>query len=596
MMLEVFNEKREKVAYLENAHQIVEDLKINSIHFLNFSLPKNDPKNAFTKMFHYVKTDNGLYRILKVTENEDTFEYEAEHVIATLLDNVIFGTVTYGNLGIYTEDVIKYVLNKQKIKNWVFDRCDFSRQFEYCWENENLAGALFSIPKPLQEDYIWVFNTEVYPWRLQLRKLPLDDTVFHITPKKNQITLKATSNPRDICTRIYPLGYGEGVNQLTIKSINNDIPYLQAEKQYIDKYGLQERVWVDRRYENVESLRDAAQVMLDKLKEPVQEYDLDFALFENDRIKIGDKVKFNGRSDTIIGIQYTYDDITQSKVTIANDTTSIAGTVADLADRQRIEMTYSQGATQLYAQSLQVNADARHGATINFYIPSEMRVVNKVLAKIKLEPFRAYSKATKGGGQYGDSTKAGDININAPSTEDGGYQTATLPVAAYINAYNCRDYKILPQDLNRGHNHGIEPNTYIQLYDGQGKPYERAQFLESGDHVHLLTLKNHKHSINLKIEPHKHEFKIPEHSHEIEAGIYEFGSPKHFEVKVNGKSKGYINETSWEYDVTDYLLDKKKRIPRGSWHSIEIVPNELAYITIDLFFQGFVQSRGDYTV
>ena len=49
--------------------------------------------------------------------------------------------------------------------------------------------------------------------------------------------------------------------------------------------------------------------------------------------------------------------------------------------------------------------------------------------------------------------------------------------------------------------------------------------------------------------------------------------------------------------MTQYLVDaNSKLIPRGSWLSIEVRPNDLAYVSIDMFVQGFVQSRGDTTV
>ena len=37
-------------------------------------------------------------------------------------------------------------------------------------------------------------------------------------------------------------------------------------------------------------------------------------------------------------------------------------------------------------------------------------------------------------------------------------------------------------------------------------------------------------------------------------------------------------------------------IPRGTWHSVEIRPDDLAYVSMDMYVQGFVQSRGDATV
>lgn len=622
MMFEVYDKNLNKVAYLENAFEKIEDTKINAINYLNFNLPNDDPKIEFLKPFHYVKCGKNLYRILpKVVQTEETdiLSVECEHVLATLLNDVIFGNVIIGNLGTYTREVIEFVLSKQKVKNWKLGRCDFSRQFEYCWENENLASALFSIPKPLAEDYMWTFDTENYPWTINLIKLDKNkDPDVYIQKKKNLIRLSNSSDPKQLFTRIYPLGYGEGVNQLTIKDINNGVPYLQSPKYITDKYGIIETIWIDRRYENVESLRDAAQAMLKEFQEPLKEYELTYqAIDEREKINLGSKIRImtddGYYDDFVVGIKYIYDNITDTSITIANKTRTIATTIADLADRQRIEMAYSQGATQLYAQSLQVNAAPNDGAELNFFIPQEMRVVNKVVAKIKMESFRAYSKATKGGGASSDTTSGGGGYYG--TTEDGGGSypstswegekfTTTTPY--YLGGESIQSEN---DSYNWGtHNHGIPRGATWWDFDSGGNRKYIGQWMPSGahnhgSHDHDVQISGHNHSVtvsshrhNLDIKPHTHSFSIPDHEHEIVPGIFKFGNPRYFDVKVNGKMKGRFSTDSWECDLTDYLLDNKKRISRGSWQSVEIIPSDLAYISIDLMLQGFVQSRGDYTV
>ena len=51
-----------------------------------------------------------------------------------------------------------------------------------------------------------------------------------------------------------------------------------------------------------------------------------------------------------------------------------------------------------------------------------------------------------------------------------------------------------------------------------------------------------------------------------------------------------------ELDITAFLVGSDNMIPRGSWLSLEVRPDDLAYISIDLIVQGFIQSRGDNTV
>lgn len=92
----------------------------------------------------------------------------------------------------------------------------------------------------------------------------------------------------------------------------------------------------------------------------------------------------------------------------------------------------------------------------------------------------------------------------------------------------------------------------------------------------------------------KHTVSIPDHTHDITQGIFEFGSPTAASLYINGVRKAGIGKDA-ELDITQYLVEDGS-IPRGRWHKIELVPDDLAYITIDITVQGFVQSRGDNTV
>ena len=266
-MIEIFDKSRRRVAIAENAHAISEQQRINAVWYLYFSLPYKDPKNEYCKPFYYVRHNGGeLYRIMPETlavNESGSMAYQCEHVLATLIDNVLFGYHVVGNLGTYTADVIRYVLDHQLVKNWVLDECDYRNQFEYGWEQESLLSALFSVATPLAGPYIWRTNTAVYPWRLSLKRL---DTTgrpeMYVRRRHNMTSYQRQRDPQNIVTRLYPLGYGEGVNQLGIGSVNGGVPYLQSPKAITDKYGIIERVWTDRRYEDPASLKAAAAAML----------------------------------------------------------------------------------------------------------------------------------------------------------------------------------------------------------------------------------------------------------------------------------------------------------------------------------------------
>lgn len=596
-MLEVYDLERKKVAILENAYNVEEDKKINSLWTLSFQLPEDDKKIEYCNTFWYVRYDNGeLYRIMPQTRiSEETGEYtfQCEHVLATLLDNVLFGTHVVGNIGTDTETCINYILDHQLEKNWKLGVCEFTNQYEYCWENENLLSALFSIATPFADPYIWVTDTSSYPWVVNLKRIEDGLPEVYVTLKKNLLSYQTEDAPEQICTRLYPLGYGEGVNQLGITDVNGGSPYIQSPKKITDKYGIIERVWIDRRYENPDSLLAAAKKMLLELQEPINQYEIGYQeLNENDYglIDVGKRLQIRYKNDivdTIItGVNNKYEEIQSSSLEIANRSIDIASTVADLADRQRIEMAYAQGATQLYAQSLQANCDSKNGAIMSFFIPDEMRIVNSVKVKIKSESFRAYSKATSVEEEQKETSGKNEEEV-LTSDGGGGIRETTKGGGGVTKETGTSGIDVT----------WVQPYTYES--EGHTHQYERVNShrheVTIPDHTHGVELEDHKHEVT--IPSHTHSFIIPEHNHDIVPGIYTFGNPKSISVKINGKTVMQIQDVNAELDITEYLIDEERgTIPRGTWHDIEIVPNDLAYVMIDMYVQGFIQSRGDATV
>lgn len=652
-MIEVFDRvTRRRTAILENAHAISENKRINAVNYLNFSLPDQDPKNQYCQPFHYIRLNGGeLYRIMpSALSSGETGEvaYQCEHVLATLIDNILWGYHVVGNLGVYTEDVIRYILNHQLVKNWVLYECDYRNQFEYGWQQESLLSALFSVPKPLAGRYIWRTDTSVYPWRLSLKRLDVTGRPeMYIRRRHNLTDLRRDSNPQQIVTRLYPLGYGEGVNQLGIASVNNGVPYLQSPKSVTDKYGIIERAWIDRRYEDPSSLKAAAQAMLAELQEPLVSYEVGYSELgqsDFDRAEVGKRVRIVDQdagifTDTFVTeINRDFDEVEKSTIVVANKETSIASTLADMADRQRIEEAYAQGATQIYGQALQANCDKFSGAVMDFFIPEEMRIINKVLVKIRIAPFRAYSSSTKtsaakivtsasnesrvctsssGGGSTNTSSGGGGTN----TTTDSSRQNIVTSSSVVLSAENIR-----PEDAPiygaAKHNHAIPHGAKLAYWGGKDENGNvisdgYAVFVESGahshgahdhtiiipPHFHYLELPDHTHTVRIRdhthnttIPSHSHNVEIPSHSHDITPGIFQFGNPKKFSLYVNGVRKADFSGQTAELDVTSFLVGSDKLIPRGSWLSLEVRPDDLAYISMDLIVQGFIQSRGDKTV
>lgn len=694
-MLEVFDLQRLKRAILQNSFDRIETEEINAVNKLQFSMPGDDPKTSFCKHFHYVRLDNGpLYRILipRKSEADVTVKiYDCEHVIATLTDDVLFGQHVVGNVGVYTADVIRYVLSKQAVQRWVLYECDFNRQFEYAWENENLLAALFSIPNRFTTPYIWKFDTSVFPWRISLKAIDASaKPQFYIRAGRNLLTMDEEQPGTDVCTRLYCLGYGEGVNQLTISDVNGGVPYLLAPQAKINEYGLITRIFVDRRFEDAQSLKERGQAILAELQEPriTREFSVaDLYKLTNDdldKAELGRIARFteDGTQTYITGITRNHDIPGDMTLTLATKAVDVASTIADLADRQRIEQVYSQGATQIYAQSVQANATESVKARLNFYIPEEMRIVNGVKVKINLSPFRSYSRATSGGGSSSitsssgggttvtsssgggttvTSAGGGGGSVTTPSGGSGGGTTAnggsssptsrTTSQQQYTSSYQSEGQSYTGYSAAGGvsattsyagrtsgtpyyDRYDSHAHTYVRPpYDATGGSYNygwhrhyyitvnrhahtvtipghshivdipaHAHTFSTPNHTHSISLPNHTHSItiaahthSITIANHTHSITIPDHTHGIEQGIFNFGNPTSAGLYVNGVYKTAV-QADTEMDITAYLLNRDGKINRGAWHSIEVLPNDKAYITIDMMIQGFIQSRGGNTV
>ena len=241
--VEAYGWDLKRTAFLENAYDIAYHCYATKLWTASFTLPYNDKKRELVKPFAYIKIWDvngagqdysvGLFRILPMVESDifsadSSVTYECEHVISTLLDDVMIGFHEVGNKGVYTNKSIGYILENQSNKRWALGECDFKREFLYGWENENLLSALFSIPKPFGEgDYYWTYNTDKLPWTLNLKqvsKVAKTDVRY----RKNISGMTRTVDPRNLATRLYCYGSGEDDNILNIASINNNKEYLES--------------------------------------------------------------------------------------------------------------------------------------------------------------------------------------------------------------------------------------------------------------------------------------------------------------------------------------------------------------------------------
>lgn len=617
---------RKRLAYLQNAYNISYTKNTASLWTGAFSLPYTDPKTKYCKSFNLIELWDedaggkaryvGLFRIMPQTEEtlgtEANIEYQLEHVLSVLLDDLMVGYHEVGNTGVFTAESINYILSKQSEQRWVLKECDYEHQFLYGWQNENLLSALLSIVQPFEEtDYYWDFDTQNFPWGLSLKKT-VKEPVADIRYKKNLNGLTRIVDPTNLTTRLYCYGYGDGDNVLGISDVNNGKPYIDSPN--ISKYGVVTQTWTDERFTVADSLLAVGQAMLKRLEEPGVSYELDIqTIYSAGNLNIGDVVRVVsvGLDELMTVTTISKDDVTgapqSGKIELGQGTIDISTSLAELADRQRIAENYSQGAESIFTDSFADNADPENPANITFLIPENVVHVNEIAFTCVLSNFRAYSKAVKGGGGGDQTTEDGGSEV--ATTTDGGANTITSEGGGevtrssssggggtysssggggvsrssggggYYSEITDMGYT-LPRksDPDAMHNHGLKNGPLITNVEGRwnnagvltGFTLDREYFIAAGAHYHEINIPSHRHSIYIPdhdhyvyLSNHSHDIYLPSHTHGIDipahthnvtipAHHHDFVLPNHTHGIEYGIYKG---PTASKMDV--YLDDTK---------------------------------------
>ena len=275
----VYNQDGEMLGVLENAGEVAYNLVHNDLWTASFTLPSGDPKNSLCQAHNLVHLsdgarDTGLYRIIGMPSGEETAAggvktYSLEHVMATLLDDVLFGYHEIGGPGVTTAQVIQYILDQQHTERWVLGECEYSDQYAYKFENTSLLSALLSLGNVLTDEYTWVFDTSASPWTVSLKHADATPGCG-IHYRRNMVEVEKEMDASTLVTRLYMLGYGEGVNQLTIRDINGGVPYIDADTKNV--WGVKSSVYADTRIEDAATLKARGVALLNRLKNPYISY------------------------------------------------------------------------------------------------------------------------------------------------------------------------------------------------------------------------------------------------------------------------------------------------------------------------------------
>ena len=572
-MPRVFNQRNEWVAALENATNIGYTPVYNDLWSARFTLPADDPKNEYCQPFNYVEIFDGQKRVeLFRIKGEDFTRvrqgfrtYTCEHVIITLLDDILFKFHQIGNIGVFTPEVIAYILRFQTTQNWRLGRCDFRHQFLYKWESENLLAALFSVPRQFAGQWHFTYDTTSYPWTVNLVHAQAE-IGCEIRRRKNMQGITKKTCVKNLVTRLWPLGYGEGDNQLTIASVNGGREFIDADTMPL--YGVKQGIWTDRRFENAQNLMETARVMLEEIKHPYITYEVEsIDLFQRtgdafDEMAEGKLVRVIDRADDIDVdtriVKIDKPDVTKAdiKITLANRDRNVAGSIAALQERARINDTYAQGAETQIPMTFIDNAEPNFPAVFEFFLPASMVNINEARLRVQLLPFRTFSRAIRGGGGSTQTSTAGGGTTTSTtagggmteSTTSGGGMTESTTsgggTAATTSTTNTQspttefagaEVRATTQEAQRTPavpvTDATEGTSADSVWGGATTSGMDATSLD-GDpphahrvtlgHTHRITIPGHTHIIiipahghNVDIPGHSHRVTIPGHSHSV---------------------------------------------------------------------------------
>lgn len=625
-MITIYNLNKKKTAILRNFYKVSYEKPVNQIWSAGFYLPANDPARKKIEQLHYAEIKDkdgeyiGLFRIMNRTTTFNStgkyIKYELSHVLSTLIDSAIEGYKQTGKAWTTTK-VINWILSFQKVKNWQLGRCDFDRLFEYSFENQNgLADALFSVTEPFSEEYMWTYDTTTYPWTINLIK-PDTKPVCRIREGWNLKDLSVEENPLKVVNKIYALGKGDGINNLNFKKINGGKNYVE-DLQSQNDYGLIEYIWKDERFTNEESLLASATAMLEKFKRPIVTWkttavDLTKSIPSKSTIKIpsvdklrsGQVVQLWTEMFGVVNLRIVnekksdmFGDPGNIDLEIGYIGETVATTLADLERQMEISKLSSVGATNKDTVTFAENCDENFPLKINFYCEEELKRINKILLTYQTEKYRAYSKATKGGGAIvsGGTTAGGGAYVSGSSTQSGGGTTVGSTSQSGGGATSS---------ANGSHRHAtlkyisdVSGETSVgspRLYEAYGTGFrliipsvsmagDVTTSQAADDHTHTVpahthnfsvTVPAHSHQFNINIPNHTHDFKIdiPDHTHEIDYGIWEDSKiPSKVEVKIDNKLVTTLTSTSADrFDIVEFLYNDDGLVTRG-WHTIEIKP------------------------
>lgn len=616
------------------------DLKLRQTPFdmVTLTVPTADAGSFGYRQFVELFDSDGkridIFRVSEVPKKTyapgGMMRMTCDQALCTLKDGLIPGYHQFGGTTQNLRGAVEAVLAFQSEPLWVLDRCDFDTRFEYGICDESPYTALLMLLEPLSEAMITT-DTTARPWRLSVVRMT-DEDASELRYSRNMEEIVETIQDGFFATRLFPRGYGEGVNQLTIRDVNGGLEYIEAPQAVRDTWGTVDEPYINTTITDAATLKAEAEVALSLCQTPSVSY----------AVKAADLARLTGEPmDSFYKgrmVRMIYKDfglvvrtrVTEihrpkpktepwnAKLTLSTQPQSVATVIAELARKSKIQQTYGQGSTFIYADSFEQNCDKDTPAEGDIYIPESMIHVNAIMLKVTASAYRADSKGAAGGGGTVKTTGAGGGGERTSSS--GGFATVTeearvVTTSASTGAplggegtsstYTETNERGLATEEAGSHKHVVQhahnlnAHTHASFTSGPSPAVTVTVTPESssnGKHTHeieshthrfshwhlvtasitipatTITVPNHTHSVTLP--EHSHTLELEAHEHGIVYGIYKGPRAAAFTVEVDGAEvPAAVFDGDGVGDIAPYLgADSAGKILRGTFHTLRIRP------------------------
>lgn len=269
------------VAYLDTAADIAWELKHNELNTAEMSLGGDDPKNSYCQPLTFVRLwdgerDLGIYRFSGIPNGDGyaggMISYSLEHALATLLDDVIYGTLELTEVDF--AQAIRQLLEKQTTTYWQLGDCDFDAAITLPVENETILSGVQKCCEQLEEEYIWQYDTSTLPFILHIRRAEQEDSCG-ILYGRNLIRVRKIMDASSIVTRLYLLGGAdEQGSQVTVERLTEGgVPYIDADT--VESWGVKCAIYQNGDITSADELLKKGRKVLEAYKNPFYTYEVE---------------------------------------------------------------------------------------------------------------------------------------------------------------------------------------------------------------------------------------------------------------------------------------------------------------------------------